>query len=302
MVSVDFYLNETSRHADLILPPTPPLERPHYDLALHLLAVRNTARFSEACFAPPEHARHDWQILHGLTTRLGALRGTRLDTRLTTGALGKLGPERLLDIGLRFGPYGRSFKPFSDGLSLAGLKTRPSGVDLGPLQPGAIPGQLPEGHHRIDLAPTGIVEDLDRLRAHARHDTDDDELLLIGRRHLRSCNSWLHNAESLVRGKDRCTLMMHPDDATGRGIAAGDRVDVRSRVGAVTAPVEITSDLMPGVVSLPHGFGHGREGVKLSVAGAHAGVSINDLTDPEAIDELSGNAAFSGVPVSVARA
>jgi anaerobic selenocysteine-containing dehydrogenase len=197
------------------------------------------------------------------------------------------------------GPYGKRLNPLGTGLSLAKLRKNPHGVDLGPLQ-STLPGRIPKKHGPIDLAPDLFVEDLDRLRARfltTGAATSDGQLLLIGRRHLRSNNSWMHNSRRLMKGKTRCTLMIHPEDADRIGVRAGDNVTVSSRVGQVTAPAELTSDMMPGVVSLPHGFGHGRDGVQLSVATSHPGVSINDLTDDQLLDVLSGNAAFSGVPV-----
>ncbi len=295
MVSIDLYLNETTRHAHVILPPTGPLERGHYDVAFHLLAVRNTAKYSPPLFAPKPGARHDWQILHGLMTRLEARKqpglGARVRRLLRDGVLGRLGPEGVIDLGLRLGPH--------RGMSLRKLREAPHGIDLGPLEP-----RLPERlfRDRIALAPKAIVEDVARLEATLEAKPAislDGELALIGRRHLRSNNSWMHNAAGLMSGKERCTLVMHPDDARARAIESGARVRVSSRVGSVTVPVEITSDVMRGVVSLPHGFGHTREGVRLRVAAEHAGASINDLTDDQAIDALSGNAAFSGVAVRV---
>ncbi len=215
-------------------------------------------------------------------------------------AMQKAGPERVLDLGLRLGPYGQRLKPFGPGISLAKLKKKPHGVDFGPLQP-SFPEGIPEEHGPIDIAPDLFVEDLDRLHARFASDARDEgeQLVLIGRRHLRSNNSWMHNTSRLMKGKSRCTLMISPTDAERLGVKSGGMVAVRSRVGEVTAPAEVTDDMMVGVVSLPHGFGHGRDGVQLSVATSYPGVSLNDLTDDQAIDVLSGNAAFSGVPVTV---
>jgi anaerobic selenocysteine-containing dehydrogenase len=177
----------------------------------------------------------------------------------------------------------------------------PHGIDLGPLQP-TLPGRLPEEHGPIDLAPDLFVKDLERLRDRffrADSTRADGQLLLIGRRHLRSKNSWMHNTQRLMKGKARCTLMMNPDDAERLGVKSGDRVTVSSRIGQVSAPIEITGDMLSGVVSLPHGFGHSHDGVQLRVATKHPGVSVNDLTDDQRIDALSGNAVFSAVPVTV---
>jgi anaerobic selenocysteine-containing dehydrogenase len=304
MVSIDPYLNETTRHAHLILPPVSPLERSHYDVAFHVLAVRNTAKYSPALFEPGPDARHDWQILLGLQHRLEALRKGRPSLRATLKhqALSRLGPERLLDLGLRLGPHGARFHPLKQGLSLAKLRASPHGVDLGPLKP-CLPQRLQTKDHRIHLAPEPLVADVRRLRERfledAAPEVRDGELLLIGRRHLRDNNSWMHNVPSLLKGKPRCTLMVHPEDAARLGLADGADATITSRVGAVTVPVAVTDEVMPGVVSLPHGYGHGRQGARLQVAAEHAGASINDLTDDRALDAVSGNAAFSGTPVRV---
>jgi anaerobic selenocysteine-containing dehydrogenase len=300
-VSIDFFINETSRHADIILPPVSPIERSHYDLALYLTAVRNVAKYSPPPFELGDDRWDDWQILSELTCRLAAARHGKLSKQyLAARAAQKVGPERVLDLGLRFGPYGKRLNPLSGGLSLQTLKDHPEGVDFGPRQ-SVFPERIPEAHGPIDLAPSLFVEDLDRLDEELLGSTDDAELLLIGRRHLRSNNSWMHNTERLMKGKERCTLMIHPDDAARIGVKSGDMVEVRSRVGEVNAPAELTEDMMVGVVSLPHGFGHDRDGVQLRVAARHPGVSLNDLTDELALD-VSGNAAFSGVPVTVVAA
>jgi len=303
LVSVDFYVNETTRHAHLILPPAFALERDHYDLVFQALGIRNTARYSLPLFAPEPGSRQDWKIFSGLTQRIesrdpvrrGSLK-KRLGSRWLT-------PRRTLALGLRFGPYGAGWNPLSSGLTLSRLARRPHGVDLGSLE-SCLPGRLATPARRIDLAPAPFVGDLVRLRAWL----DDSrpapvsELLLIGRRDLRSNNSWMHNSQRLVKGPPRCTLLMHPHDAARRAIADGSVAQVSSRTGTVQAVVELSDDMMPGVVSLPHGWGHDRPGVLLCVAGAHAGVSVNDLTDEQALDELSGNAALNGVPVLVSPA
>lgn len=303
ILAIDFFINETSRHADIILPPLSPIQRSHYDLALYLVAVRNSANYSPPLFELKKGELDDWQILSELTCRLAGKRHGKLSKEyLSARAIQKAGPERVLDLGLRLGPYGQGLKPFGPGVSLAKLKKQPHGVDFGPLQP-TLPDTLPEEHGPIDMAPDLFVEDLDRL--HARFaskatDSAGDPLLLIGRRHLRSNNSWMHNTLRLMKGKPRCTLMISSTDAERLGVKSGAMVTVRSRVGQVTAPAEVTDDMMAGVVSLPHGFGHDRDGVQLSIASNHPGVSVNDLTDDQVIDVLSGNAAFSGVPVTVA--
>jgi anaerobic selenocysteine-containing dehydrogenase len=308
MVSIDLYLNETTRHAHLVLPPTFALEHDHYDLALHLLAVRNTAKYSPALFAPPAGARHDWQILNELAYGIARARGRGVfRASLARAVLGGLGPHGITAALLRFGPYGAGLWPFGAGLTWKRLRREPHGVDLGPLLP-SLPGRLSTPGKRLDLAPPRLVADIGRLaarqpemEAEARADAlpSGATLRLIGRRELRSNNSWMHNSARLVKGRDRCTLLMHPGDAEARGLAAGQRVRIRSRVGSVEAPLEITDAMRQGVVSLPHGFGHARDGVRLRVARDHAGVSLNDLTDHERIDLLSGNASFSGLPVEV---
>ncbi|MCB9080554.1 MAG: molybdopterin oxidoreductase family protein [Lewinellaceae bacterium] len=280
MVSIDIYLNETSRHAHLILPSATGLETSHYDITFHALAVRNTAKYSPALFPKAEEAKYDWEIYQELAHRLSG----------ASGPCEPQPPEMKLDLGLRFGPY---------QLSLEQLNQNPHGIDLGPLKP-ALPDRLVHTDKRIQLAPPLLLNDLQR----AQKDLSDtknlhDSWQLIGRRHLRDNNSWMHNAHRLMRGRNRCTLLIHPDDALQLGVGEGDSVKVSSRVGSVVAPVNITTDIMPGVVSLPHGYGHHRNGTRLDVAEQFAGVSINDLTDDALLDELTGTAAFSNVRVQL---
>ncbi|MCB9737939.1 MAG: molybdopterin-dependent oxidoreductase [Deltaproteobacteria bacterium] len=309
MVAIDIYRNETTRFADLILPPRTGLEVPHYDVVFHSLAVRNTARFADRLFAGDPGGRDDWQIYAGLLERLAPLRGPVL-ARAAGLASRRLSPTRQLDFALRTGPYGGlgGRRLQRGALSVGALRRQPHGVDLGALRPGQLPARLQTEGRRVDLHPEPIAADLQRLAASLRPaaatsvapDAEDDfDLRLIGRRGLSDCNSWLHNAPSLMKGRDRCVLLLHPDDAAQRAITDGAEVTIRSRVGEVRAPVRLSREVMPGVVSLPHGFGHGVQGASLRVAEAHAGVSINDLTDPSAIDALTGNAVFSGVPVQV---
>ncbi len=291
MVSIDPYITETSRHADVILPPASPLTRAHYDAAFYALSVRNVARYSPPVWPRPADALHDWEIFAELTSRFST--GPR--DRIVSWAKQRLSPARILDLALRIGPYGSGAKLWREGLSLKSLEQQPSGVDLGPLEP-----RLPEvlvGRKRIGIAPELYLSDLPRLAA-ALEDTPPP-LVLIGRRHLRSNNSWLHNSQRLVKGKDRCTLLVHPDDAVAHELVDGAMARVRSRVGEVEAPVQVSDEVMPGVVSLPHGWGHGRQGVRLGVASQHPGVSVNDLTDTHFLDDLTGNAALNGVPVEV---
>ena len=301
MVSIDPYLNETSRHAHLVLPPVSPLERDHYDLVFHLLAVRNTVRYSPALFAPPPDGREDWQILHGLARRIGARRGRQtVASSMMTKAAGRLGPRGILALLLRTGPHGRGLRPWGRGLTLKALEGAPHGIDLGPLTP-ALPDALRTADRRIALAPPVLMADLPRVRARLITAERESALSLIGRRELRSNNSWMHNSARLTRGRDPCTLLMHPGDASARGLADGDRVDVRSRVGQVEATLRVSGDMRPGVVSLPHGWGHHRPGTRLRVAAQRPGASLNDLTDEAEVDTLCGTAVLSGVPVEVRR-
>jgi anaerobic selenocysteine-containing dehydrogenase len=290
MVSLDPYINETTRHADIILPPTSPLEHDHYDLTFHLLAMRNTVRYNQPVFDKPPGALHDWEIFVALGERVASLLGV--------AAVAGVPPEQMIDFGLQSGPYGEA-QGNEHALSLARLEQKPSGIDLGPLR-----SQLPERLFTPDKmihcdAPLPL-SDLQRLRDSLTRMTASSGLLLIGRRHVRSNNSWMHNFHRLVKGKDRCTLQMHPDDLEVRQLADGDWVSVTSRVGELKVRVESTADMLPGVVSLPHGWGHDRGGVNMHIANRHAGVSCNDLTDERYIDELSGNAAVNAVPVVVA--
>ncbi len=282
MVSIDIYINETTRHAHIILPPATGLEVPHYDLTFHVLAVRNTAKYSPPLFEKAPEARHDYEIYQELTHRLNG----------NTEVFQAEPPEVKLNLGLMFGPY---------GLSLDQLKELPHGVDLGPLQP-CLPQRLFVPGKRIPLAPAALLQDLTRANELLADNSpsQDFPFLLIGRRHLRDNNSWMHNSTRLMRGRNRCTLHMHPTDALHLGLENQQTVKVSSRVGEIELPIEISADIMPGVVCMPHGYGHAREGVELDVARQYAGVSINDLTDEFVLDELTGNAAFSGVRVRVA--
>ncbi|MDQ4113857.1 MAG: molybdopterin-dependent oxidoreductase [Actinomycetota bacterium] len=289
MVAVDIYLNETTRHADVILPTTTALERDQYDLVFHGLAVRNTARFTPAVFTKPAGSRHDWEIFRDLAARLQTRLGGPWRKRLQLRARLALSPAASIALVLRQGGK----------VSMRQLRAHPEGVDLGPLRP-TMPGRLQTPDHRIDLTPPLLVEDLARLRewVAGRPGSPDGELLLIGRRHKQDCNSWLHNTRRLTRGRPRHQLLMNPADLAERGIVDGARVRVASRVGSVDVEVLGTDEVMPGVVSLPHGYGHQVEGTRLRHATLVPGVSINDLTDPERLD-VSGNAALNGVPVEV---
>jgi len=294
MAAIDIYVNETTRHADVILPPTTALERDHYDIIFHGLAVRNTARFTPAVLPKPADAKHDYEIVRELVPRLQRrlVRRPPLRSRLRQRARLAPSPTRILAGLLR-----------ANGVTtLKQLRRHPEGIDLGPLRP-TMPERLQTPNHRIDLAPDLVTGDLPRLRAwlDQRLERGPDSLVLIGRRHQQDNNAWFHNVERTTRGRPRHQLLMHPDDLAEQGIADGALVTVSSRVGSVTVDVRASEDIMRGVVSLPHGYGHQVDGTRLSRAAKVPGVSINDLTDPEALD-LSGNAALSGVPVTVAPA
>jgi len=320
MVSVDLDLSETTRHAHLILPPTSPLEHSHYDIALSGFAVRNVAKYSPPLFDKPAVARHDNEILAELTLRLGSAPGLARAGARARGAIPRLlGPDRVLDLMLRTGAYGAEYrgvlklvaslpgfgalrKQLADpdrrpaGLSVRRLTESRHGVDLGPLRPNLL-RRIATRDRRVLLAPPLHVADLPRAAAALQ--AAPPSLSLIGRRHVRSNNSWLHNSQRLVKGKPRCTLLIHPEDAARRGIGDGVTVRVRSRVGEVQVTAELTDDISPGVVSLPHGWGHDRDGIRLAVASRHAGVSLNDLVDDQRLDALTGTAVLNGTPVEV---
>jgi anaerobic selenocysteine-containing dehydrogenase len=319
LVCVDFYVNETTRHADVVLPPPSPLERGHYDLAFYLFSLRNVANYSPAVF-PLEPGRPDeWQILAKLALAAQGL-GADADPALADDAairvlveravadphspfhgrgtdevLAELaprtGPERMLDLMLRAGPY---------RLTLDTLLEHPHGVDLGPLEP-RLPEVLRTPSGMVELAPQPLVADVERLRASLgrARDREQGAFVLIGRRHLRSNNSWMHNIGTLAKGKGRCTLQVNPADAARIGLEDGAGARVSSRTGTLVAAVELTDAIAPGVVSLPHGWGHDLPGVAMAVARAHAGVNSNLLADDGSYDELSGNAVLNGIPVQV---
>jgi anaerobic selenocysteine-containing dehydrogenase len=302
MVSVDVYVNETSRFADVILPGPSPLQRSHYDAALYGFAVRNVANYSPPVLPPSEDLPDEWRTLLRLT---GVVTGQgsdcdvdALDDMIAAEAArragvdpeevaGRTGPERLLDLMLRAGPY---------PITLADLEAAPHGIDLGALQP-RLPEALRTPSGRVELAPAPLAEDVPRLRAAL--DAPANGMVLVGRRDLRSNNSWMHNLPLLVRGPERCTVHVHPADAERLHLVDGERAVVRSRVGEVELPVEVTDAIMEGVVSIPHGWGHDAPGAQLAVARAHAGANSNVLSDEELVDAPSGNAVLNGIPVEL---
>jgi anaerobic selenocysteine-containing dehydrogenase len=323
MISVDIYLNETTRHADVVLPPPSPLERAHYDFAFTTLSVRNVANYSPAVLPRTPGSPDEWETLLRLTAivagldsdaDIGPLDDNLLMTLISSAVGderspiagrdpaevfaatdGDAGPDRILDFLVRVGPYGDSYGS-GDGLSLNELRSRPHGVDLGPLQR-RIPDILTTPSGKIELAPPEIIAHLAEAVEAVKHDVPG--MLLVGRRTLRSNNSWMHNLDVLVRGKDRCTLQIHPDDADRLGIAAGEPVTVRSSTGAVTVSAAVTDRIMPGVVSLPHGWGHGVEGTGLTTAASKNGANSNLLSSADELDPLSGNASLTAIPVEV---
>ena len=282
MVSVDMYVTETTRHADYILPPCGPLERDHYPLFFAPLAIRNYAAYSRPLFDKPDGAKEDWEILYGITSAIVTRNGDDAPPRIV--------PRDILD-GLLQNSHAN--------ISLDDIADEDNGYDLGPLKP-QLPGRLKTDHGKIECFPDRVMEDLEIYAQDI--DDNDAEFLLIGRRHVRSNNSWLHNSRRLIKGPNRCTMMIHPDNAKSLGLNDGDMARVFNHVGSVDIETEVTEDVMPGVISIPHGYGHGKKGVKLSIAGERPGVSMNDLTDPGIIDKLSGNAVLNGVPVNVEKA
>ncbi len=329
MVSVDPYLNETTRHADVVLPPPSVLERSHYDVAFYGISVRNIANYSAAVLATDAPSEADIlsrlaliaagqgadadpkivqrMLVRGLIERevgneYSSIHGRDADEiEAEVGALPAT--EALLDIMLRTGPWGDGFGSDPEGLSLARLEANPHGIDLGALEP-ALPAVLSTASGKLEVFPEAIAQDLTRLQADftSRSEgpaNDDTRLCLVGRRTVRSNNSWMHNVETLVRGRDRCTLQIHPDDATRLGLSTGSNARITSRVGSVEAPIEITAEIRRGVVSLPHGYGHDLRGAGLSVASKTPGVNSNRLTDDQPLDVLSGNAVLNGIPVEV---
>lgn len=323
MLAFDYYVNESTRHADLIIPPTTVLEHDHYDVALLHFAVANVAKWSPAALEPDPGMRPIWRSLLGLSKRLmglGALSDEQVDglvvRQLVPSVLersahaGRLevddvvaqlgdrpGPRRLIDLLLRLGAYGDGFGLAPGGLTLASLEASGSGVLLGPLGP-SLPESIRTPSGRIELAPARIVADLPRLDAWLAR-APEASMQLIGRRQIRSMNSWLHNLPAMAKGRERCTLELSPVDAARLGLSAGDRARVTSRVGEVVVPVELSSRMAPGVASLPHGFGHDAPGAQLSVAARRPGVNANRVVDDAEVDRPSGTSVLFGVPVRI---
>jgi anaerobic selenocysteine-containing dehydrogenase len=314
MISLDNSLNETTRHAHVILPGLAALEQPHYDETIWSWASRSAGNYSPAVF-PRDDRPHEWEILARLGAWCAGLQGDQVDVAaLDDGFVGALagakgldpadvlahydagGPERILDLTIRTGPWGDWYGREPDGLTLQSFKDAPHGIDLGPMVPRARE-VISTRSGKIEVAPEYIVGDLDRLQARVRR--RHEGLLLTSRRHVRSNNSWMHNVKVLVKGKDRCTLLIHPDDAERTGVVDGKLARVSSEAGALEVPVEVSDEMMPGVVSLPHGWGHDKAGTRMATAREHAGVNNNLLAPGRFVDQISGNAAVNGIPVEV---
>jgi anaerobic selenocysteine-containing dehydrogenase len=311
MVSIDVYLNETTRHAHVILPPTFGVEADHYDVLLNLVAVRHVAKWSDAIVPRGEDQRHDWEIFRELHRRIRPRGVKGLALHAARQAIMSQTPAQLVDRMLRAGPYGDRFLPrplasrlgHEAALSLEALRAQPHGVDLGALVP-VLPERIYTEDRRIDLAPAPMLGDVPRLEALLDPPVVEGApvrtLQLIGRRQLRNNNSWMHNAPRLVKGRPRCTLQMHPEDAHARGLVEGAIARVSSAKGEVEVPVEITDAMMRGVVCMPHGFGHALDGVRLGVARDVPGASMNDVTDEDRVDALAGTSVLNAIPVEVA--
>jgi anaerobic selenocysteine-containing dehydrogenase len=284
MLAIDIYINETTRHADLILPPTSSLNHDHYDLIFNALAIRNVARFNAGMWPRPDDERYDWEIFHELCVRLAAKRNREYTPLPPTAKV----IEGMLAKGAA-----------AHGVSMASLIDAEHGLDLGPLAPSLFQ-RLETPDRKINCAPAELLADIARFKSQIEKTTNGSgSFSLIGRRHVRSNNSWMHSSHRLIKGKPRNQLLMHPDDLASLGIVDGQTVEVRARVGSVRIAVQASDTLMRGVVSLPHGFGHNRAGTRTGLAEQNAGVSYNDLTDASAVDAVSGNAALNGIAVEV---
>jgi anaerobic selenocysteine-containing dehydrogenase len=326
MISVDNWLNETTRHADVILPGLSPLEQPHYDELLWSWAVRNAGNFSPAIFEPEPDRCREWQTLIKLALIVAGQKAVeidvdRVDDLYFAGIVGVVagmegsaiagrdpgeilaqagppGPERILDLAIRTGPWGDAYGERPGGLTLQSFRDRPHGIDKGALEP-RIPEILQTASGKIELAPPYITDDLPRLRDRLGR---EDGMVLVSRRHVRSNNSWMHNVPALVSGRDRCTLLVNPEDAKRLGLCDGQPARVRSSAGELVVPVEVSDEMRVGIVSLPHGWGHDKSGTRLSIASKHAGVNNNLLAPGTRVDAISGNAAVNGIAVEISPA
>lgn len=316
MVSMDIYLNETSRHADVILPAPSPLEDSHYDVAFPQMSWRNHARYSPAVFELPEGQLPEWATLLKLAAivegRGAQVNPAELDDEQFAREAAKRfgdnaqaviqatahlhGPSRLLDVALRTGPYGDGFGRDENGLRLAKVQAAPGGIDLGELMP-RVPEMLRTPSGRIELAPAALLADLHRPAEDLARQAPP--MVIIGRREVRSNNSWMHNLPLLAKGPERCTALVHPDDARRLGLSDGAMARISNGGRSVVARVQCSADMMPGVVSLPHGWGHDLPGTRLALAAERPGANLNDLLDENWRDPLSGNAVLSGIAVEL---
>ncbi len=315
MIAIDNALNETTRHADVILPGLSPLEQPHYDELLWSWAVRSAGKWSPALFQPEDGRPEEWEVMIRVGAMMAGIPQEHVDIKaiddgffsafvqmggadpeVALAACPEPGPERLNDNAIRTGPWGDQYGENPDGLTLQHFKDEPNGIDMGPMV-SRIDEIVCHPDGKVDLAPEYVIADLPRLEE--RIDREDDGLLLVSRRHVRSNNSWMHNVKVLVKGKDRCTLLIHPADAAASGVTDGSVARVSSTAGEIEVPVEVSDEMMPGVVSLPHGWGHDKPGTRMSIAREHAGVNNNLLAPGTFVDVPSGNAAVNGIPVEV---
>jgi len=298
MVAIDMYINETTQYADIILPPAVGLETMHYSFVLHMIATRNTSKFSTAPLTISKEQRYDWQIMGELQRRL--FNGNFFQG-IKSNLLSRIHPKTKLDLALKTGPYGVWGGRFlrKNGLSLKRLKRQEGGVELSPLTP-VLPKRLFTKTKRIELMPTLFVHEIEKVAALLTPEQNEKyPLKLIGRRHLRSNNSWMHNLPVLEGGSRKCTMMIHQNDAENYGIASQETVEVYSAFGAIAIEAEITSDIIPGTISIPHGWGHHGKGVEMETAQRNAGVNINQLMNHDRLDPLSYNMAFNGQPVAI---
>jgi anaerobic selenocysteine-containing dehydrogenase len=297
MACIDWYINETTRHANIILPPVNTLEHDIFSVLNMLVCCRNLVKYSPPVFDPEPDTLESWQIMKAIAMRMTANPIQRLVINLLT-------PKRLVKLGIRFGPHGAGFNFLKNGLTLDEIINAKHGILLGPLE-SCLPDHLFTKNKRINAVPEIFAEGVSELKKRAVAERDDPEnefdLLLVSRRNLRTNNSWFHNVTAMHNGKNRCTVWINPEDAKRMGVESGTMVEVKSRVGAIEIETEITERIMQGVICIPHGWGHGRKGLKLSIATKHPGVSVNDITDQSKVDSICGNAVFSGVPVKIAR-
>ncbi|MBD0321797.1 MAG: molybdopterin-dependent oxidoreductase [Aldersonia sp.] len=298
-VAVDMYLTETSRHADVVLPPISHLEREEFDVLFPVFSVRNNARFNARVMEPAAGALEDWEILARLMIEVTPMPLRSLAAKALWALVSRLSPLRLSSLGVLLGPHGLLRRGFA-GLTIGKIRRAPGGVDLGPLQP-RLKSLISTKDRKIHVAPPEFVAETRRLLESATAESVDREfdLRLIGRRHLRSNNSWLHNIPTMVKGRERCTVLMHPDDAAARALTDGQQVTVRSHIGSIEVPVEISDEIRCGTVAVPHGWGHGEKGVGWSTAAAHPGANVNLLHDPAVTDTFTGNAAVNSTMVCV---